>query len=147
THRIDEEKKAKADTEASYRLELRKQEETTRRLDVELRNAERAAEVWRREVDANGRLRGKQVVTEIQFLNVQRSHEEAIASVQKYESMRREAAAEKLLLDKKFETARTQHDRTTADLQEQLDLNATNQAAAAAEVAQRQDEYDVAETD
>lgn len=145
--RIEEEEHARVSTEESHKLEQQKHTETIGRLQVELKNAERAADLWLKEVTANARLRGKSVVTEIQFLNVQRSHEEAMAGVQKFDSMLRESAADKLLLDKKFETAKTQHDRTLADLREQLDQNRNNRGTAEAEIAQRREEYNVAETD
>lgn len=145
--RIDDEKQGKLDTEKSHDLELKKHGETVKRLEVEKRNAERAADLWRKEVNANARLRGKSVVTELQFLNVQRSHEEALANVQKNESMISEAAADKLLIDKKFENARSQHDRTLAELQDQLQQAQTNRGAAEAEIAQRREEYAVADKD
>jgi HlyD family secretion protein len=98
-------------------------------------------------MDANARLRGKGVVTEIQFLNVQRSHEEAVANVLKFESQEAEARAEKVLLDKRYAAAKGQHDRTLADLRDQLEQARTNRSAAEAETTQRMEEYEVADKD
>jgi multidrug efflux pump subunit AcrA (membrane-fusion protein) len=145
--RQTDEVEAVADTRQSWKDELFKHERSTERLEVELKNAQQAAELWRKETDANARLRGKQVVTELQFLNVERSLEEARAAVRKFESMQREVTAEKRLLDTRYKTALAQHDRTMKDLQDQLVLNLSNQSAAEAEIAQREEEYDLAQTD
>src|SRR5262249_26294393 len=117
------------------------------RLEVEVRNAERAAELWRKEVDANSRLRGKSVVTEIQFLNVQRSFEDAQSALAKSQSMLREADSEKRLIDKRFSTAILQHGRARAEMLEQIEQNLASRQALESELEQRKSELALAEKD
>jgi multidrug efflux pump subunit AcrA (membrane-fusion protein) len=142
--RADEEE-AKSDTEKSWKDELDKHAASTERLDVELLNAQQAAELCARrrtrtpgfgEAGRNG-----------DPVSQRGAVAAGGAAARKSESTLREAKADKRLLDQRYKTALGQHDRTMKDLQEQLDLNATNQSAALAEIAQREEEYDLAHTD
>lgn len=131
----------------TYGLEVKKQDELQRRLELEAQSADRNFALWKKELEINERLREKGVVSEFQLVLTRRSYEEAITMVHKLQSLVRDAASERQLLHKRFAKTKLEHERVTLDLQEQIEQNRFSTLASRQEIQQKQDEKRLVEAE
>ena len=110
-------------SEETYELELDKFEETLKRIDVELSNAEATHELWQTELAAMSELLERSAASQLQYLTTKRSTEEASGEIQKLKSVRRETEKEQAILDKKHAETKSTFEASVDDIRERVVQN------------------------
>ena len=124
-------------------LELAKQDETVGRLKVELKNAIANQVLWAKERDAVQALLAKKAATQLQFLSLQRSHDESAGEVEKLESLARESQQERQIVERQFNANRNKHESELINLRELLARNNVDMQSARLEIVQLKSQLQV----
>lgn len=129
----------------SREAEKEREAEEQKRLSLEADNVKERLTLWERELAVTTRLRERGVASQLQFLSAQRSHEEAVATVEKADSLLREAAKAGDIARLQFDARRLEHERMVSELNQQLTQNAKQISAADEELSQTTRELQILE--
>ncbi|MCA9048386.1 MAG: HlyD family efflux transporter periplasmic adaptor subunit [Planctomycetaceae bacterium] len=105
-------------SEELHALQQKRQVETLKRIDIEIRNAQASVDLWARELLTMEKLVANNAASQLEFLGVKRSKGAAAGEVEKLYSMKREAIETDRIEQLKLRSARNAHEKSLAEIQE-----------------------------
>lgn len=126
-----------------HQLELEKQDELIRQLELEQENARLASDFAQKELEAVERLTKRGAATDFELLTAQRKRSEAAAAIKKLQSKIETAQNDKQIQDVALRAQVNEHRKALAKIREEMAENTVASQAAELEIRQNQDQLEL----
>jgi HlyD family secretion protein len=126
-----------------HKLELQRLNETLKRIDIEVKNANAAVELWTTELATIEALVEKKAASELEHLNVKRSMEAAVGEVEKLMSTKREELEREKIEEVRLLSAKNSHEKAIAEIREVISQNQVAIQSARLEQVQLEQEIEL----